>query len=161
MSRPKITQAQFALRLYRGILRSHRARLPADMRALGDRYVRQEFKAHKDAAPEHLRKFFPEWLAYLEALQEASPDELQNIGKDMSQEQQDATERLGGGRPLRRHPAQVRTPDSPRRPLHRIQRQDFCTARCAKWQLGTCLDRHPDTESHSTLARKSRTQRGI
>ena len=42
------------LRLYRDIFRLHRTRLPAQMRALGDEYVRSEFHAHRDAKPEQV-----------------------------------------------------------------------------------------------------------
>ena len=43
-----------SVRLYRDILRLHRTRLPSHLRALGDDYVRAEFRAHRDAKPEHL-----------------------------------------------------------------------------------------------------------
>ena len=58
-------QRSFSLRLYRALLRSHRAVLPVVMRDLGDSYVREEFKRHKTAQPQHLAAFFREWLAYL------------------------------------------------------------------------------------------------
>ena len=58
-------QRSFSLRLYRALLRSHRAMLPSVMRDLGDAYVREEFKRHKSAQPDHLNAFFREWLRYL------------------------------------------------------------------------------------------------
>ena len=58
-------QRSFSLRLYRALLRSHRAVLPGVMRDLGDSYVREEFKRHKSAQPQHLSAFFREWLSYL------------------------------------------------------------------------------------------------
>lgn len=58
-------QRSFSLRLYRALLRSHRAVLPPVMRDLGDSYVREEFKRHKSAQPQHLNAFFREWLHYL------------------------------------------------------------------------------------------------
>ena len=58
-------QRSFSLRLYRALLRSHRAVLPVVMRDLGDSYVREEFKRHKSAQPQHLNAFFREWLHYL------------------------------------------------------------------------------------------------
>jgi len=33
--------------LYRRLLRAHRKHLPADMRLLGDEYVKAEFRAHR------------------------------------------------------------------------------------------------------------------
>lgn len=35
------------LQLYRRLLRVHRKKLPADLRLLGDEYVKAEFRAHK------------------------------------------------------------------------------------------------------------------
>ena len=54
-------QRKFSLRLYRAILTTHRS-LPSEMRAIGDIYVREEFKLHKNAKPEHLQPFFDQWL---------------------------------------------------------------------------------------------------
>ena len=67
MSMKQAAEAQrsFSLRLYRALLRSHRAVLPVVMRDLGDSYVREEFKRHKSAQPQHLNAFFREWLGYL------------------------------------------------------------------------------------------------
>lgn len=41
--------------LYRRLLRAHRKHLPAEMRLLGDEYVKAEFRAHRDVEnPVHL-----------------------------------------------------------------------------------------------------------
>jgi hypothetical protein len=41
--------------LYRRLLRAHRKHLPAEMRVLGDEYVKAEFRAHRDVEnPVHL-----------------------------------------------------------------------------------------------------------
>ncbi|RYO91334.1 hypothetical protein DL766_001995 [Monosporascus sp. MC13-8B] len=41
--------------LYRRILRAHRKRLPAQMRLLGDQYVKAEFRAHRNVDnPTHM-----------------------------------------------------------------------------------------------------------
>lgn len=41
--------------LYRRLLRAHRKFLPAEMRLLGDEYIKAEFRAHKDVEnPAHL-----------------------------------------------------------------------------------------------------------
>lgn len=55
-------QRSFALRLYKALLRSHRAVLPEAMRSLGDAYVREEFQLHKTAKPQHLNGFFTQWI---------------------------------------------------------------------------------------------------
>lgn len=38
------------------------------MRKLGDAYVKAEFRAHKNAKPEHLTGFFQEWDKYLQEI---------------------------------------------------------------------------------------------
>jgi 3-oxoacyl-ACP reductase-like protein len=55
-------QRSFALRLYKALLRAHRTVLPDAMRSLGDAYVREEFKLHKTAKPQHLHGFFTQWI---------------------------------------------------------------------------------------------------
>ena len=46
--------------LYRRILRAHRKHLPAEMRILGDAYVKAEFRAHRNVDnPIHLVSFIP------------------------------------------------------------------------------------------------------
>lgn len=57
-----------ALSLYRGILRAHR-KLPAEMRQLGDAYVRSEFKLHKPVTNEaQLGAFYSAWDQYVDHL---------------------------------------------------------------------------------------------
>jgi Complex1_LYR-like len=80
-------QRSFALRLYRTLLKTHRAKLPPDMRALGDSYVQAEFRAHKHAKKEFLDPFFQGWLSYLQNLTESQPA---TIGRDMPQDLQQA-----------------------------------------------------------------------
>lgn len=48
--------------LYRRILLLHRA-LPAALRALGDRYVKEEFRKHRAAGPAEAQRFLREWEA--------------------------------------------------------------------------------------------------
>lgn len=53
---------QAALTLYRGILKAHKSHLPAEMRALGDSYVKAEFKLHKNVEnSSQLDAFFVGW----------------------------------------------------------------------------------------------------
>lgn len=76
-------QRTLSLRLYKSILSSHRI-LPGEMRFIGDAYVREEFKLHKNAKPEHLRPFFEEWINYLQLMQSM---DATSIGKDLPAEE--------------------------------------------------------------------------
>ncbi|XP_076769825.1 succinate dehydrogenase assembly factor 3, mitochondrial isoform X2 [Arvicanthis niloticus] len=46
--------------LYRRILQLHRA-LPPDLKALGDQYVKDEFRRHKTVGPGEAQRFLKEW----------------------------------------------------------------------------------------------------
>lgn len=48
--------------LYRRILQLHRA-LPPDLKALGDQYVKDEFRRHKTVGPGEAQRFLKEWEA--------------------------------------------------------------------------------------------------
>lgn len=54
--------------LYKRILVLHRF-LPIDLRALGDQYVKDEFRRHKSASAEEVRSFMTEWENYKDTLQ--------------------------------------------------------------------------------------------
>ncbi|KAK5911674.1 hypothetical protein CgunFtcFv8_005827 [Champsocephalus gunnari] len=54
--------------LYKRLLVLHRF-LPIDLRALGDQYVKDEFRRHKSASPENVTRFMAEWESYRETLQ--------------------------------------------------------------------------------------------
>ena len=59
-----------ALKLYRSILRAHANHLPTPMRALGDAYVKSEFRLHKATTnTDQLNQFYTEWQKYLDHLQ--------------------------------------------------------------------------------------------
>ncbi|KAI1797414.1 ACN9-domain-containing protein [Ganoderma leucocontextum] len=61
------------LPLYRRILRAHR-NLPREMRSLGDVYVKDEFRRHKETTNKvHIIGFLSQWKMYLDALP-AGPD---------------------------------------------------------------------------------------
>jgi hypothetical protein len=72
--------ANRSLSLYRSILREHKVRLPPQMKALGDTYVKQEFRLHKEAKPEHLNRFIKSWENYLMTLKTQSAG---NIGANI------------------------------------------------------------------------------
>ncbi|XP_054877936.1 succinate dehydrogenase assembly factor 3, mitochondrial [Poeciliopsis prolifica] len=54
--------------LFKRILVLHRF-LPVHLRALGDQYVKEEFRRHKSAAPEEVKSFLTEWENYKNTLQ--------------------------------------------------------------------------------------------
>lgn len=72
------------LTLYRGILRCHRRVLPHEMRQLGDAYVRDEFRKHKDAKPEFVPAFMAGWTEYLQELNAGQ------VGRDLSESERAA-----------------------------------------------------------------------
>ena len=51
--------------LYKTILMLHKG-LPCEMKALGDQYVKSEFKRHKDAEPQFVVQFMKEWTVSTE-----------------------------------------------------------------------------------------------
>ena len=51
---------QTVKRLYKIIFKLHKS-LPAELQLIGNSYVRNEFKLHKNASPEHVRVFMTEW----------------------------------------------------------------------------------------------------
>ncbi|KAM5462333.1 hypothetical protein MferCBS49748_006564 [Microsporum ferrugineum] len=56
--------------LYRRLLRAHRRKLPADLRFLGDSYVKSEFRAHRNVEnPIHIIGFLTEWQLYAQQLE--------------------------------------------------------------------------------------------
>lgn len=61
----KLTHPQRVRFLYKLILRTHRA-LPAELRELGDKYVRDEFKRHKKCEPSYVGPFMMEWTVSFE-----------------------------------------------------------------------------------------------
>ncbi|KAG5177701.1 hypothetical protein JKP88DRAFT_226415 [Tribonema minus] len=82
MSSPSSNRA--ALKLYRSILHLHRTVLPASHRAVGDKYIKAEFKAHKDAKPEHVPPFMRGWETYKERLRM----QQSQFGRDLRTDEQ-------------------------------------------------------------------------
>uniref|UniRef100_A0AAZ3RLN4 Succinate dehydrogenase assembly factor 3 n=1 Tax=Oncorhynchus tshawytscha TaxID=74940 RepID=A0AAZ3RLN4_ONCTS len=72
------------------ILLLHRF-LPIDLRALGDQYVKDEFRRNKTAAPEEVTVFMREWGNYRDTLQtqvlESARDHLKKVefGAELSE----------------------------------------------------------------------------
>uniref|UniRef100_A0A8C5SKU5 Succinate dehydrogenase assembly factor 3 n=1 Tax=Laticauda laticaudata TaxID=8630 RepID=A0A8C5SKU5_LATLA len=48
--------------LYKKILQLHRV-LPLELKALGDQYVKDEFRRHKSISPQEAQHFLQEWEA--------------------------------------------------------------------------------------------------
>ncbi|XP_024432975.1 succinate dehydrogenase assembly factor 3, mitochondrial [Desmodus rotundus] len=63
--------------LYRRILLLHRV-LPPDLKALGDRYVKDEFRRHKMVGSDEARRFMQEWEAYAAVLWQQTKENRQN-----------------------------------------------------------------------------------
>ena len=72
-----------ALSVFRQILRIHREKLPPPMRALGDKYLRDEMHRHKDAqtTKTQWKTFVKEWELYKDTL--SGKADLQNKGGDI------------------------------------------------------------------------------
>ncbi|KAJ8584853.1 ACN9-domain-containing protein [Rhizopogon salebrosus TDB-379] len=66
--------------LYRRLLRAHR-RLPIEMRSLGDAYVKDEFRRHREVNnPVHVMGFLTQWKMYLDELPR-DPSDSRNFKK--------------------------------------------------------------------------------
>ncbi|TDL17955.1 ACN9-domain-containing protein [Rickenella mellea] len=69
--------------LYRQLLRVHR-HLPAEMRSLGDDYVKSEFRRHRETTnPVHIIGFLSQWKQYLDELPKDPNDAQQWNGRKM------------------------------------------------------------------------------
>ena len=53
--------------LYKVILRLHRG-LPLELRGIGDAYVKEEFRHHKEASAEYIPLFMKEWAVRVNPL---------------------------------------------------------------------------------------------
>lgn len=76
--------------LYKRILRVHRG-LPADLRTLGDAYVKEEFKKHKNANPVQAEIFVRTWTEYYSTLakQVLKLGPVPAVGKPLAPDQVD------------------------------------------------------------------------
>ncbi|XP_041040549.1 succinate dehydrogenase assembly factor 3, mitochondrial [Carcharodon carcharias] len=75
--------------LYKRILLVHRL-LPPELRALGDRYVRDEFRRNRAVEVQQANRFIEEWEAYADILQAQAtecvmhPTQKANYGADLT-----------------------------------------------------------------------------
>ncbi|XP_055469004.1 succinate dehydrogenase assembly factor 3, mitochondrial [Psammomys obesus] len=63
--------------LYKRILQLHRA-LPLDLKALGDQYVKDEFRRHKTVGSGEAQRFLKEWETYAAVLWQQAKDSRQS-----------------------------------------------------------------------------------
>ncbi len=82
---PKPCHPKTLLQLFGKILRLHR-KLPPPMRSIGDRYLRDEFRRHRDAQPPltstQWHEFRAQWQAYanmLDGTADRLPDGTENV----------------------------------------------------------------------------------
>ena len=84
-----------ALNLYRRILRLHRQKLPFQMKEIGDKYVKEEFRQHKEASTEFVEQFLQEWKQYARTLEKQAnvdtnaDDHHPVFGRHMTKEEWD------------------------------------------------------------------------
>ncbi|XP_053570059.1 succinate dehydrogenase assembly factor 3, mitochondrial [Bombina bombina] len=65
--------------LYKRILLLHKM-LPLHLKALGDQYVKDEFKRHKNVNPQEATFFMQEWEAYAAMLWSQAKEQVQHSG---------------------------------------------------------------------------------
>ncbi|WAR05289.1 SDHF3-like protein [Mya arenaria] len=73
--------------LYKALLRLHRG-MPYGLQAMGDKYVQEEFKRHKQCSPTEARIFMDEWTKYYLTLakQLSRRKKKQTIGNNLGPE---------------------------------------------------------------------------
>eukprot|EP01083_Nonionella_stella_P000361 1035_1 len=82
---PLSVESQYC-RLYAHVLRAHRI-LPAQMRILGDRMVKHEFREHHPSqasvSQERLRQFFQSWHDYVRTIYDQAVVENARVDQDL------------------------------------------------------------------------------
>ncbi|XP_060075978.1 succinate dehydrogenase assembly factor 3, mitochondrial-like [Ylistrum balloti] len=81
------TQGARVRALYKAILKLHRG-LPLNFKAIGDQYVKDEFKRHKNITSAEAEVFMDEWTKYYLMIgkQLSQRKQKQTIGVNMSSE---------------------------------------------------------------------------
>lgn len=87
---PRSLHVRKVLNLYKTILRLHQ-HLPADLRSVGDKYVKSEFRLHKTAEDQFVKSFLAQWEEYKKSLevQAVSPDVSNFYGSNLTTENLD------------------------------------------------------------------------
>mmetsp|Transcript_24302 Transcript_24302/g.41839 ORF Transcript_24302/g.41839 Transcript_24302/m.41839 type:complete len:99 (+) Transcript_24302:16-312(+) len=66
--------------LYRTILKLHKNQLSTELKQLGDKYVKEEFRLHKNVTNEaHLNNFYKEWDNYVHIMKSSNG----KVGRDL------------------------------------------------------------------------------
>ncbi|KAK3104729.1 hypothetical protein FSP39_008786 [Pinctada imbricata] len=87
MSAGQISQVLRVRALYKAVLKLHRG-LPLEMKALGDQYVKEEFKRHKNVGHAEAKIFMEEWTRYyvILAKQLSKRTKTQEVGVNLTPE---------------------------------------------------------------------------
>lgn len=93
------------VRLYYLIKKAHVQSLPPKMRELGDRFVKQEFRAHlQNNEPKYMQGFVEKWIEYYQQLSQIK--DPKDMGRDLdpqtlqsrfTAEQREALEKIRAG----------------------------------------------------------------
>lgn len=82
------THVQRVRFLYKTILKLHRG-LPLEIQPLGNNYVKDEFRRHKNCNPAEVQVFMTEWADYATKLAEQlglrGPQQAKKLGMDLHQ----------------------------------------------------------------------------
>jgi len=74
--------------LYKTLLKLHRG-LPVEAKVIGDAYVREEFKLHKNVSEKEALVFIKEWTEYavmmIQQLRPKPGQRFSNVGRDLSE----------------------------------------------------------------------------
>jgi len=93
MSLGGLTHIQKVRLLYKSCLKLHRG-LPIHMKAIGDTYVKDEFRRHKNADPQQTQIFMEAWAKYAITISKQvglkGPVTAQKLGKDLKVEELDS-----------------------------------------------------------------------
>ena len=87
---PRSAHTVRILNLYKTILRLHQY-LPKDLKSVGDKYVKNEFRLHKQADKQFLKSFIYQWDDYRKSLEiqvKRSPENI-FIGSSLTKENLD------------------------------------------------------------------------
>ena len=87
---PRSAHAIQVLNLYKTILRLHQY-LPKDLKSVGDKYVKSEFRLHKQADQQFVKSFMAQWDDYRKSLEHQVKNSPENvfIGSNLTKENLD------------------------------------------------------------------------
>merc|ERR1719427_551463 len=88
---PRSLHTKQVLSLYKTILRLHEY-LPADLKSVGDKYVKSEFRLHKTADEQFVKSFLSQWDEYRQNLQQQvsqAPNKSVAVGSNLTRDNLD------------------------------------------------------------------------